>query len=91
MAPLAGMGATTVVPIGEPSGSDHTTFHRAGVPAFMFVQDPLEYRTRTRHSNMDVFDYLQPDDVQQAAAVVAAFIYQAATSGEWPRPAAAGK
>jgi carboxypeptidase Q len=91
LAPLAGMGATSVVPIREPSGSDHATFYRADVPAFMFVQDPLEYRTRARHSNMDVFDYLQPDDMQQAAAVVAAFIYQAAMSGEWPRPPAAGR
>lgn len=90
-APLAGMGATAVVPIREPSGSDHATFYRAGVPAFMFVQDPLEYRTRTRHSNMDVSDYLQPEDMQQAAAVVAAFVYQAAMSGEWPRPAVPGK
>jgi carboxypeptidase Q len=91
LAPLAGLGAATVVPIREPSGSDHATFYRAGVPAFMFVQDPLEYRTRTRHSNMDVSDYLQPEDMQQAAAVVAAFIYQAAMSGEWPRPAAASR
>jgi hypothetical protein len=86
LAPVASLGARTVIPIAVPSGSDHATFFRAGLPGVMFVQDQLDYRTRTRHSNMDRYDYLHSADLQQAAAVVAAFIYQAATD-DWPSPA----
>lgn len=80
--PLKQMGATTVIPIGVPSGSDHADFYEAGLPGFMFVQDPLDYRSRTQHSNMDLYDRLQADDLKQAAAVVAWFVYKAATSEE---------
>lgn len=79
---LKPMGATTVIPIGVPSGSDHADFYEAGLPGFMFVQDPLDYRSRTQHSNMDLYDRLQADDLKQAAAVVAWFVYNAATSEE---------
>jgi carboxypeptidase Q len=80
--PLKEMGATTVIPIGVPSGSDHANFYKVGLPGFMFIQDPLDYRSRTWHSNMDLYDRLQDEDMKQAAAVVASFIYQAALSEE---------
>jgi len=80
--PLRELGATTIIPIGNPSGSDHVTFYQAGLPAVMFIQDPLDYRSLTRHSNMDLFDRLQAEDMKQAAVVVAAFAYQAATREE---------
>jgi carboxypeptidase Q len=80
--PLKEMGATTVIPIGNPSGSDHATFYQAGLPGFMFVQDPLDYRSLTRHSNMDLYDRLQAEDMKQAAVVVAAIVYQAAMKEE---------
>lgn len=80
--PLKDLGATTVIPVGKPSGSDHANFYAAGLPGFLFVQDPLDYRTRTRHSNLDLYDHLQEGDLKQAVAVVAALAYQAATSGE---------
>jgi carboxypeptidase Q len=80
--PLKEMGATTVIPIGAPSGSDHATFYQAGLPGFMFIQDPLDYRSLTRHSNMDLYDRLQPEDLKQASAVVASFVYQAAMREE---------
>jgi carboxypeptidase Q len=48
------------------------------LPGFQFIQDPLEYDTRTHHSNMDVYDHLQEDDLKQAATIVAAFVYDAA-------------
>ena len=55
-------------------------FHlmRVGIPGFQFIQDPLEYETRTHHSNMDNYDHLSIEDLQQAAAVVAAFAYNTA-------------
>ena len=80
-APFADMGAHTVSPR-RPSGrlaSDEGAFTRAGLPGFAFIQDPLEYDTRTHHTNMDVYDRLQADDLKQAAAVMAAFAYAAAT------------
>ena len=80
--PLKEMGATTIIPIDTPSGSDHATFYQAGLPGFMFIQDPLDYRSLTRHSNMDLYDRLQSEDLKQAAAVVASFAYQAAMREE---------
>jgi Zn-dependent M28 family amino/carboxypeptidase len=82
-APLRDLGVSTVIPIGTPSGSDHVAFHDAGLPAAMFVQDPLDYRSLTRHSNQDLFDRLRKDDMRQAATVTAAVLWQAATQ-PWP-------
>jgi carboxypeptidase Q len=79
---LKEMGATTIIPIAAPSGSDHATFYQAGLPGVMFIQDPLDYRSLTRHSNMDLYDRLQVEDLKQAAAVVASFAYQAAMREE---------
>jgi Zn-dependent M28 family amino/carboxypeptidase len=59
-------------------GTDHQSFDAVGIPGFQFIQDPVEYETRTHHSNMDVYDRLQPDDMKQMAVIVAAFVYQAA-------------
>ena len=49
-----------------------------GLPGFQFIQDPIEYDTRTHHSNMDVFDRIQGDDMRQMAIILAAFVYQTA-------------
>ncbi|MFZ0289898.1 MAG: peptidase M28, partial [Candidatus Sulfotelmatobacter sp.] len=49
-----------------------------GIPGFQFIQDPIEYETRTHHSNMDVYDRLQPEDLKQIAVIVAGFVYDAA-------------
>jgi len=49
-----------------------------GVPGFQFIQDPLDYDSRTHHSNMDTFERLQPEDLAQAAMVEAIFVYNAA-------------
>jgi carboxypeptidase Q len=59
-------------------GTDHLSFDAVGIPGFQFIQDPIEYDTRTHHSNMDVYDRLQPDDLKQMAVVVASFVYMAA-------------
>lgn len=66
-------------------GSDHAPFVRAGLPVIYLEQDPLDFETRTNHTNMDVYDRLQADDLKQAAAVLAALVYDAAVS-ERPVP-----
>lgn len=75
--PFRDLGATTLTP--DPtSGTDHQSFDAVGVPGFQFIQDEIEYDTRTHHSNMDVYDRIQADDMKQAATIMAAFIYQTA-------------
>jgi hypothetical protein len=70
-----GMGTLTARNTG---GTDHQSFDAVGIPGFQFIQDPLDYSTRTHHSNMDVYDRLQSDDLKQAAVIVASFVYNAA-------------
>jgi len=53
-----------------------------GLPGFQFIQDPIEYDTRTHHSNMDTYERLQSDDMKQAAVIMAAFVYNAAMRDE---------
>jgi hypothetical protein len=74
-------GATTLS-ISNTSGTDHLSFDAIGLPGFQFIQDEIEYDTRTHHSNQDVFDRIQADDMKQAATIMAAFIYNAATQDE---------
>lgn len=76
-APLRSMGVTTFTLTSE-LRTDHASFDNVGIPGFQFVQDPLDYHTRRHHSNMDVFEGLVPEDLQQAAVVEAIFIYNAA-------------
>ena len=76
--PFADLGAGTIT-IRNTGGTDHTSFDAVGLPAFQFIQDPIEYDARTHHSNMDVYDRLQAADLRQMAAVVASFAYNAAT------------
>ncbi|HEX9760004.1 MAG TPA: M28 family peptidase, partial [Candidatus Acidoferrales bacterium] len=59
-------------------GTDHLSFDRAGLPGFQFIQDQMEYSTRTHHSNMDQYDRIQPNDMRQMAIILAAFVYHAA-------------
>ena len=58
------------------------SFDGIGLPGFQFIQDEIEYDTRTHHSNMDVFDRIQADDMKQAATIMAAFVYQTAMRDE---------
>lgn len=75
--PFNDLGATTVT-IQNTGGTDHQSFDRYGIPGFQFIQDRIEYNTRTHHTNMDTYDHLQADDLKQAATVVASFVYNAA-------------
>ena len=63
-------------------GTDHLSFDAVGLPGFQFIQDPLEYGTRTHHSNMDVYDHIQASDMRQASAVLASVVYHAAIREE---------
>lgn len=77
LAPFKDLGATTVT-ISNTGGTDHQAFDAVGLPGFQFIQDPIEYDTRTHHSNMDVYDHLVADDLKQIATIVAAFAYNTA-------------
>jgi len=72
-------GAITIRNTG---GTDHLSFDAVGLPGFQFVQDELEYSSRTHHSNMDVYDHLSEADLRQAATIVAAFVYNTANRAE---------
>ena len=83
--PLADLGATTVSNR-DTSGTDHQAFDQVGLPGFQFIQDVEEYETVTHHTNIDVFDRLQKDDLMQASVVMASFVYHAAMrEGRFPR------
>src|SRR5262249_16772797 len=85
--PFRDLGFTTVSNRNT-GGTDHLSFDAVGIPGFQFIQDPVEYETRTHHSNMDVYDRIQREDMMQAAVVLASFIYDAAMRDEMmPRKA----
>jgi carboxypeptidase Q len=75
--PFHVQGASTLT-LDTTGGTDHLSFHGAGVPGFQFVQDPVSYDTRTHHSNMDVWDHAIGEDLKQAAVVMATFVWQTA-------------
>ena len=77
MAPLRDLGVTTIT-MRNTGGTDHLSFDAVGIPGFQFIQDPLDYESRTHHSNQDVFERLQPGDLKQAAVVEAIFVYNTA-------------
>ncbi len=81
MAPLHDLGVATVGPRSVAS-TDHVSFDNVGLPGFQFMVDRLEYNARTHHSNMDVFDRVQRDDMVQQATVIAVFAYDAAMRDE---------
>jgi len=83
--PFADLGARTVT-IRNTGSTDHVAFDAVGVPAFQFIQEPLDYGTRTHHSNMDLYDELQAGDLEQAAAILAWCAYNTAVRpGMLPR------
>lgn len=77
LAPFADVDAKTLT-LSNTGGTDHLPFDAIGLPGFQFIQDPVEYGTRTHHSNQDNFDRIQADDMKQAATIIAAFAYQTA-------------
>jgi hypothetical protein len=81
MKPFNSMGMNTLT-IRNTGGTDHGSFDAANLPGWQFIQDEVEYGSRTHHSNMDVFDRLVADDMKHNATVVAAFVYLAANRDE---------
>jgi carboxypeptidase Q len=81
LAPFADLGAETLT-VADTYGTDHTSFADVGLPGFQFIQDPIEYWSRTHHSNADVFDRIQADDMKQSSVIMAAFVYNAAMADE---------
>ena len=88
--PFAYLGATTVTTLNS-GGTDHVLFNAVGLPGFQFIQDPLNYESRTHHSSLDVYEEAPPDDLKQASVILASFVYHAAMRDEMlPRPKLAG-
>ena len=77
IAPLKDLGVNTLT-MRNTGGTDHLSFDAVGIPGFQFIQDPLDYESRTHHSNMDTYERLQAEDLAQAALVEAIFVYNAA-------------
>lgn len=79
--PAKDLSANTLS-LANTGGTDHLAFDAIGLPGFQFIQDEIEYSTRTHHSNMDVFDRIQADDMKQMAIILAMFVYQSAMNDE---------
>ena len=83
--PFKDWGASTIT-IANTGGTDHQSFDAIGLPGFQFIQDGIEYFTRTWHSNMDVYDRAQEEDLKQSSVIMASFLYNAAMREEkFPR------
>jgi carboxypeptidase Q len=81
LAPLSDLGANTLT-LKNVGSTDHMPFVSVGIPAFTFIQDPIDYHTRTHHTDKDEASYLMPEDLKQAAVVVATVLYQVANLPE---------
>jgi hypothetical protein len=81
MQPFRNLGMTTLAIRGT-GGTDHVAFDEVGLPGFQFIQDPIEYNSRTHHSNMDVYERVQAADLMKDAVIVASFAYHAANREE---------
>jgi carboxypeptidase Q len=77
MEPFKNFGMTTLT-IRNTGGTDHLSYDAVGLPGFQFVQDEVEYNSRTHHSNMDVYERIQPTDMMRNAVIVATFVYNTA-------------
>jgi carboxypeptidase Q len=93
MEPFRNMGMTTLT-IRNTGGTDHLSYDAVGLPGFQFIQDEVEYDSRTHHSNMDLYERVQATDMMRNAVIVAAFVYNTANRDEklprkpLPKPAA---
>ncbi len=99
MGPFANIGMTDLT-IRNTGGTDHLAFHAVGLPGFQFIQDPVQYSSRTHHSNLDLYDQLLAGDLMKNAVMTASFVYHAANRDQMlprrplpkpARPAASGQ
>lgn len=72
----------TTITVRNTGGTDHLGFDAIGIPGFQFIQDPLEYWSRTHHTNADTFERLVIDDLKQMATIIASFVYNTAQRDE---------
>ncbi|MCI0614366.1 M20/M25/M40 family metallo-hydrolase, partial [bacterium] len=79
--PFKDLGVTTLT-IRNTSGTDHLSFDAVGIPGFQFIQDEVDYGTRTHHSSIDVYDHAQSADLMQASALLASVVYNTANRSE---------
>ena len=85
MEPFRDLGMTTLT-MRNTGGTDHLSFDAVGIPGFQFIQDQMDYGTLTHHSNLDVYEHIRPEDMKQAAVIMASFVYNAAMRDEmFPR------
>ncbi len=77
MAPFENLGMTHLT-IRNTCGTDHLAFNAVGLSGFQFIQDPVQYSSRTHHSNLDVYDQLIAADMMKNAVITAAFVYHTA-------------
>jgi len=93
MEPFKNLGMTTLA-IRNTGGTDHLSYDAVGLPGFQFIQDEVEYDSRTHHSNMDTYERVQANDMMRNAVIVASFVYNTANREEklprkpLPKPAA---
>ena len=81
LAPFKDLGASTIT-ARNTGGTDHQSFDGVGLPGFQFIQDTMDYNTRTHHSNMDVYDRIQATDLMQMSAIEGSFVYLASVRAE---------
>jgi len=79
--PFHDLGAE-IVTTRNTGSTDHVSFDRVGLPGFQFVQDPADYFTRVHHTHLDTYDHVVPEDLKQAAAIIASFAWHAANRDE---------
>ncbi len=79
--PFADLGAKTVT-ISNTGGTDHQSYDAVGLPGFQFIQDPMDYNTRTHHTNQDTYDRLVEDDLKKSATIIASFVYHTSERAE---------
>jgi Zn-dependent M28 family amino/carboxypeptidase len=86
MRPFRDLGMETISQFSN-TGTDHLSFLRVGLPGFQFIQDRIDYRARSHHFNMDLYDRILPRDLMINSVVMASFAYHAAMrEGTFPRP-----
>jgi Zn-dependent M28 family amino/carboxypeptidase len=77
MDPFGNLGMTTLA-IRNTGSTDHVAFDEVGLPGFQFIQDPVEYSSHSHHTNMDLYERIQPEDMMKNAAIIASFVYHTA-------------
>jgi hypothetical protein len=77
MSPFENAGMTTLA-IRNTGSTDHVAFDEVGLPGFQFIQDPLEYSGYSHHTNMDLYERVQPEDMMKNAVIIASFVYHTA-------------